>query len=164
MSDTAPDTEPAPPFPPAAITCPVVQGQARAPVHEAEIVVDQPEHKHARVGGLEFCFRLRAGGRGWVYEGAFAVATAHLLDEGTFRASFSEARAQVTDLLAGTRRVKAPRACPECGALFPEGPEGEPPFLWECAPIHAVESRDGFRTTYEPPAIRKVVAPDEEHG
>ncbi len=147
--DAAAPTEPAPPPPPepAPPACPVVRGHL-APVHEPELTVNEPEHRHVRVGGLEFCFRNRRD-QGWTYEGGFLVGSRHVVDQPLWTASFAVARDRMVAELTGATVERRPARCPYCGQLFAGAPVGRPPYEWECAPQHRVRSAEGHLTTYD---------------
>lgn len=121
-----------------------------APVGTPELVVDEPEHRHIRVGPLEFCFRCHRA-RGWIYEGAVTAAVGHVVSAATWGESFRVAREAMVLVLQG----KAPNAgrtgrCPECEALFPEPPSGPAPHDWQCGPEHWATSARGDVTIYRP--------------
>jgi len=125
-------------------SCPVAGHLA--PVPAPEFPVSEPEHRHVRMGGLEFCFRLRRE-RGWVFEGAFLAAVGHVVSDLTWRESFRIARAAVLGQFEGGRPSKR---CPECGQVFGVDPAGAGPWVWTCGPEHVALSRDGLQTTYGP--------------
>lgn len=136
-------------------------GDGEAPVYdEPEVVLDSPEHRHLRLGGLEFCFKRRRDT--WQLAGCFTHGAGYrvtpaLVQHGTRTAT--EAMAHYAQGIASPTGAK-PFRCPECNQFFPVGPEGKAPITWVCGPVHNACSADGWVTAYEPEG-RQVFAPGE---
>jgi hypothetical protein len=128
-----------------------------APTPDPAFVLDEPEHKHVRVGAFEYCFRRRVG-VGWQAEGGVAVATGHVLTDASYRESARVARAAMSEAVTGAKPAPAFVRCPSCEQLFAEAPAGVAPHEWTCAPRHRVVSGDRVQTTYDEGGALATVA------
>jgi hypothetical protein len=113
----------------------------------AEIVSDQPDHKHLQIGPLQFCYRNQRD-KGWRYEGATVTEVGHVVTAATWGEAFVIAREAMERIVVGAPPVGPGSRCPDCSETFAEAPIGPPPHEWICGPVHQAWSSAGDVTQW----------------